>query len=85
MACQCQSQDVPKEPTFFGARGPVITEDTEDYRSDNKWSVNHYLAGRAKKDDMEQKFCMKTLSDGILNWPKGKYCILKKGPCPKGW
>ena len=60
-------------------------QDTEDYRSDNEWSAHHDLAGRAKKDDMEQKFCMKTLSDGILNWPKGKYCILKKGTCPKGW
>ena len=60
-------------------------QDTEDYRSDNEWSAHHDLAGRAKKDDMEQTFCMKTLSDGILNWPKGKYRILKKGTCPKGW
>ena len=59
--------------------------DTENSGSDNKWSVQHDLAGCAKKDDMEQKFCMKTLSNGILYWPKGKYCILKKGPYPKGW
>ena len=74
----------PKGTNFLWRKGTRY-QDTEDYRSDNKWSVNHYLAGRAKKDDMEQKFCMKTQPDGILNWPKGKYCILKKGPCPKGW
>ena len=60
--------------------------DTEDSDSNNNWSDPYHLAGRVAKDDMEQKFCMKTWSRTStydLPWPKGKYCIYKKGDsCP---
>ena len=71
--------------TNFRWHEGVRYHDTEDDDSNNFWSDHHDLAGRAEKNDMEQKFCIKTQSDGILNWPKGEYCILKKRTCPKGW
>ena len=61
--------------------------DTEDNRSNNYWSFPYDLAGIVGKNNMEQKFCMKTLgktSKYDLPWPKGQYCIYKKGVCPKG-
>ena len=61
--------------------------DTEDEFPKNKWSDPYDLAGRANKKNMEQKFCMKTQSQTSkydLPWPKGKYCIYKKGDCPEG-
>ncbi|XP_068755959.1 uncharacterized protein [Montipora capricornis] len=62
--------------------------DTEDELPKNKWSDPYDLAGRANKKNMEQKFCMKTQSKTSkydLPWPKGKYCIYKKGDCPEGF
>lgn len=63
--------------------------DTEDSDSNNNWSDPYHLAGRVAKDDMEQKFCMKTQSRTStydLPWPEGKYCIYKKGDsCPEGF
>ena len=62
--------------------------DTEDGDSNNYWSDPYDLAGRVAKDNMEQKFCMKTQSKTStydLPWPKGEYCIYKKGNrCPDG-
>ncbi|XP_068755958.1 uncharacterized protein [Montipora capricornis] len=62
--------------------------DTEDDDSDNYWSDPYDLAGKVDKNNMEQKFCMKTkskTSEYELPWPKGKYCIYKKGDCPEGF
>ena len=61
--------------------------DTEDNNASNDWSVPYDLAGRVARNNMEQKFCMKTkrrTSDYNLPWPEGKYCIFKKGNCPAG-
>ncbi len=61
--------------------------DTVDHNSNNYWSNPYDLAGRAEKNNMEQKFCMKTkekTSGYNLPWPKGRYCIFKKGECPEG-
>ena len=59
--------------------------DTEDNKGSSDWSSPYDLAGRADKNDMEQKFCMKTQSQPTeLSWPKGKYCVFKKGSCPTG-
>ncbi|XP_068753764.1 uncharacterized protein [Montipora capricornis] len=62
--------------------------DTEDDDSSNSWSDPYDLAGTVSKNNMEQKFCMKTKSKASefeLSWPKGKYCIYKKGDCPEGF
>lgn len=63
--------------------------DTEDGGSNNYWSDPYDLAGRVAKNNMKQKFCMKTLSKTStydLPWPKGEYCIYKKGHrCPDGF
>ena len=58
--------------------------DTEDGSANNRWSTPYHLAGKVSKSNMEQKFCMKTQRTFGISWPKGKYCILKKGPCPQG-
>ena len=71
--------------TNFGWNEGVRFQDTEDDDPNNSWSKYYDLAGLAKKNNMEQKFCIKTQPYGILNWPSGEYCILKKRTCPKGW
>ena len=62
-------------------------QDTEDFRGKNRWSNPYDLAGAVRSSEMEQKFCMKTqvgdTTTGI-SWPRGQYCILKKGACPEG-
>ena len=79
----CPSVKVSGFPWHEGTR----YQDTEDSGSNNQWSRPYDLAGRAERNDMEQKFCMKTEQGSTkfsLPWPKGKYCIFKKGKCPKG-
>ena len=73
----------PKGTAFQWQNGTRY-QDTEDDSANNQWSPSWDLAGRADKNNMEQRFCIKTNSDGFLPWPKGQYCIFKKGPCPKG-
>ncbi len=62
--------------------------DTEDDNPNNLWSDPYDLAGYKNENDMEQKFCMRTLNRITpydLPWPRGQYCIYKKGEnCPKG-
>ena len=62
-------------------------QDTEDYNANNVWSSPYDLAGDVWKNDMEQKFCIKTqnqTTEFSLAWPKGQYCVFKKGNCPTG-
>ncbi|XP_078383899.1 uncharacterized protein LOC144666356 [Oculina patagonica] len=62
--------------------------DTEDKSPNNNWSNPYDLAGSYGRRNMEQKFCMKTRHQTTpydLHWPKGEYCIFKKGNCPKGF
>lgn len=73
----------PEGTRFLWHKGTRY-HDIEDDRPGNYWSQQWDLAGRAERNDMEQTFCLKTMSDGILPWQKGRYCIFKKGTCPKG-
>ena len=76
----------PKGSNFQWHAG-YRSHDTEDTRGNNKWSSPFDLAGPYYRRDMTQKFCMKTkdeASDYNLPWPRGQYCILKKGECPEG-
>ncbi|KAJ7348744.1 hypothetical protein OS493_039318 [Desmophyllum pertusum] len=75
-----------KFPWHVGTR----FHDTEDARGKNSWSTPYDLAGKIYRNNMEQKFCMKTQvsvgdSNTGMSWPKGQYCIMKKGACPKGF
>ncbi|XP_073250647.1 uncharacterized protein [Porites lutea] len=77
----------PKGSNFQWHAG-YRSHDTEDTRGNNKWSSPFDLAGPYYRRDMTQKFCMKTkdkASDYNLPWPRGQYCILKKGECPEGF
>ena len=76
----------PKRSNFPWHSG-YRKHDTEDDDSSNKWSSPFDLAGPYYKNNMYQKFCVKTkdtASDYNLPWPKGQYCILKKGKCSGG-
>ncbi|XP_078616292.1 uncharacterized protein LOC144884710 [Branchiostoma floridae x Branchiostoma japonicum] len=60
--------------------------DTEDDDSSNHWTPGLHFDGGYWRNDMYQKFCMKTSSlQGYGNWPSGSYCIFKKGGCPSGF
>ena len=59
-------------------------QDTEDDSPSNSWSSPYDVAGNVQRNNMEQRFCIKTNSEGSSPWPKGEYCILKKGDCPAG-
>ena len=60
-----------------------------DTKENNDWSRPNYdLAGLYYDNEgTEQKFCIKTQAGSVysLPWPKGQYCIFKKGICPAGW
>ncbi|KAL9963063.1 hypothetical protein ACROYT_G032229 [Oculina patagonica] len=65
-------------------KGSVWHEGTifHDTAGSNSWSNPYDLAGKVAKNDMEQKFCMKTeykTSSNSLPWPRGQYCIFAKG------
>ncbi|XP_035688654.1 uncharacterized protein LOC118424220 [Branchiostoma floridae] len=60
--------------------------DTEDNDSNNKWIPGIHFDGNLCKNNMKQKFCMKTKNEeGDGDWPSGNYCIFKKGNCPGGF
>ena len=76
----------PKEKGYNWHAGTRY-QDTEDSGSNNQWSSPFDLAWDIKKNDVVMKYCIKTDFNGAgypLPWPKGKYCIHKKGDCPEG-
>ncbi|KAL4223037.1 hypothetical protein ACF0H5_016514 [Mactra antiquata] len=65
-------------------------QDTEDFRSHNTFSYNiqHYMKGNFGSNNIDSYFCIKTrhnISPYDQNWPRGAYCLLKKGTCPSGF
>ncbi|XP_019637817.1 PREDICTED: sushi, von Willebrand factor type A, EGF and pentraxin domain-containing protein 1-like [Branchiostoma belcheri] len=74
------------EPAGVTWRTGVRVQDTEDDDSNNRWSPGLHFDGNFWKNNVHQKFCMKTSSwEGYGNWPSGSYCIFKKGGCPSGF
>ncbi|KAI8493807.1 hypothetical protein Bbelb_281540 [Branchiostoma belcheri] len=64
----------------------VRHHDTEDSTADNQWTNGMHFDGDFWKNNMKQKFCMKTTpGDGDGNWPRGSYCVFKKSGCPGGF
>ena len=62
-------------------------QDTENSgHNDNRFSRGHHLAGYFGRN-IRTHWCSKTVSSGDygLIWPKGSYCIGKKGNCPGGF
>ncbi|XP_019642892.1 PREDICTED: uncharacterized protein LOC109484111 [Branchiostoma belcheri] len=60
--------------------------DTEDDDSNNHWSSGLHFPSGYWRNNMYQKFCMKTSYwEGSGTWPAGNYCIFKKGGCPSGF
>lgn len=62
--------------------------DTENKKGSNSWSKPFHISGPVWRNDMYQKFCMKTQERGTsydMDWPRGQYCLFKKGECPKGF
>ncbi|XP_066302640.1 uncharacterized protein [Branchiostoma lanceolatum] len=60
--------------------------DTEDTAGNNDWIDDLHFDGDFWNNNMKQKFCMKTnAEEGDGSWPRGNYCIFKKGGCPGGF
>ncbi|CAH1240004.1 SVEP1 [Branchiostoma lanceolatum] len=71
------------EPAGVTWRPGVRQQDTEDDDSNNKWTPGLHFDGDFWKNNVYQKFCMKTSStEGYGNWPRGSYCIFKRRGCP---
>ncbi|XP_035698123.1 uncharacterized protein LOC118431114 [Branchiostoma floridae] len=61
-------------------------QDTEDDDANNYWTSGLHFDGDFWRDNMIQKFCMKTSYwTGHGTWPRGSYCIFKKNECPSGF
>lgn len=58
-------------------------QDTEDNKPSNKVSESFHMDATVDKDGLNKSFCIATQDKGT-EWPKGQYCIYKKGACPKG-
>ncbi|CAH1227046.1 MRC1 [Branchiostoma lanceolatum] len=44
-----------------------------------------HFSGNLSSNNLARGFCLKTTSSsGEQSWPLGRYCVLKKGPCPMG-
>lgn len=59
-------------------------EDTEDNNPSNQKSLSYHLDA-AVGTDINRTFCMKVKNSETTPWPRGQYCIFKKGDCPKGF
>ncbi|CAH3171752.1 unnamed protein product, partial [Porites lobata] len=59
-------------------------QDTEDVYPNNYHSQNFHMNSSVMKDDVNRTFCIATENIGKKSWPKGQYCIYKRGTCPKG-
>lgn len=62
-------------------------QDTEDNFPDNRKSADFHLDASVSRNNLKRHFCTKTDSTSDtarLPWPKGQYCIYKKGSCPMG-
>lgn len=62
-----------------------VRQNTEDTRPLSNWSRPVHLKGFRKNNVITQHFCVKENREGNRDWPKGKYCIYKKGKCPSGF
>ncbi|VDI49238.1 Hypothetical predicted protein [Mytilus galloprovincialis] len=64
-------------------------QDAEDSRNADGWSPTIHLDDSVKTSGKPIfHFCIKTINenkDYERDWPKGNYCILKKGDCPQGF
>ncbi|XP_066285437.1 uncharacterized protein [Branchiostoma lanceolatum] len=74
------------EPAGVTWRTGVRLQDTEDDNPNNRWTPGLHFDGGFWKNNMYQKFCIKTSrSEGSGNWPRGSYCIFMRHGCPIGF
>ncbi|XP_019627982.1 PREDICTED: uncharacterized protein LOC109472616 [Branchiostoma belcheri] len=71
--------------------GPNVDWEDGRYEHQRKgsfdWAKDRRLhfSGRFSSNNLAKEFCVKTNSSGDAdNWPRGRYCVLKYGSCPKG-
>ncbi|KAH3865545.1 hypothetical protein DPMN_028585 [Dreissena polymorpha] len=65
-------------------------QDTEDISSRNSFpsDITRFLAGSFASNNIQTEFCIKSqfqVSEYDDDWPRGAYCLLKKGNCPTGF
>ena len=63
-----------------------IEQDNEDFFNKNHCPSPWVFEGYCNKN-LKIFYCIKTVtsSDRGIKWPKGSYCIVKKGECPTGF
>ena len=63
-----------------------IEQDNEDFFNKNYCPSPWVFEGSCNKN-LKIFYCIKTVtsSDRGIKWPKGSYCIVKKGECPTGF
>ena len=78
-----KSADCPDSKDFVWKTGGYY-QDCEDDDNGNSQSPGNHL-GIINGRNARQDFCVKTQeTPSHMSWPKGSYCIAKKGNCPDG-
>ena len=69
----------------FGFSTGCVYQDSENYRNANKFYSSSYLSGLFTTN-IRTCYCTKTDTPGRIVWPRGRYCIARKGGfCPSGF
>ena len=78
--------DCPSGGSQFSWHSGWRYHDTEDSFGKNQFSSELTLAGLFGRN-IRVEYCTKTdtSNDYGIQWPKGSYCIAKKGNCPSGF
>jgi hypothetical protein len=67
-----------------GFSSGCVFQDNEDSGNENRFSNTQYLSGQFNRN-IRMCYCTRTSSRGSTSWPRGRYCIAKKGSCPRGF
>ena len=61
-----------------------VYQDNEDSNNANRFSNAHLIDGAFGRN-IRMCYCTRQSSSGSTTWPRGQYCIAKKGSCPSGF
>ncbi|XP_078338770.1 uncharacterized protein LOC111101591 isoform X2 [Crassostrea virginica] len=76
----------PTDPARF--QTGYVTQDTEDRSNSNQWTAGIHMQGPMSHGAITTRFCVRQTpetNDYNRAWPRGNYCIAKKGNCPSGF
>lgn len=67
-----------------GFSSGCVFQDNEDSNNANSFGNTHLVDGSFGRD-IRICYCTRRSSSGSGSWPRGQYCIAKKGSCPSGF